>query len=450
MTRNDVQRTRIGSLAAAWRSTSALIVGSARRIGVTLRPIGSWLGRIVEAGTRGYPEDTRRRLMILNAIAYLISLSTAGYAVQHALLDYKTYAPLIWINGALILLGPLVPLAHRFGPIAAAVLVVVSEYIALMVITGLLGNTSGVHLQYLVGAAAPFVVMGLERIRLVLAVVVGGLVLHLVAFFGFPPSAAMIAAEPQVLRSIHIQAAITTVGLIAASVWYAFSLVERAKAETERLLRKILPDSVVERLKARPGEVIADAHGEASVLFADISGFVALARSLGPERTVRLLNDIVREFDELARCHGVEKIKTIGDAYMAVAGVPQPAVDHTARLVGMAHWMLKVVERNRAETGIELRLRIGIASGPVMAGVIGTEKFSYDVWGDTVNLASRLEGQAEPGRVLICPRCRQAIADAGYDFEPRGAIEIRGLGAQETWYVTTQTRRDTGAERQQV
>lgn len=393
------------------------------------------LGRLVEAGTSGYPEDTRRRLMILNAIAYLIALSTAGYALQHTLLDYATYAPLIWINASLILLGPLVPLSHRFGPIAGAMLVVISEFAALLAITALLGNTSGVQVQYMVVAAAAFVVLGLERIRLVLAIVTASLVLYLVAWFQFPRSGAIIAAAPDVLASIHIQAAITTAGLIAASVWYAFSLVERAKGETDRLLRNILPDSVVERLKAKPGEPIADQHTEASVLFADISGFVALTRTLGAERTVRLLNDIVREFDELARCHGVEKIKTIGDAYMAVAGLPEPAVDHTRRLVAMALWMLRVVERKRAETGLDLRLRIGVASGPVMAGVIGTEKFSYDVWGDTVNLASRLEGHSEPGRVLICPHCRAALEDAEFKFEAREAVAIKGVGAVATWYV---------------
>src|SRR5690606_39014037 len=138
-------------------------------------------------------------------------------------------------------------------------------------------------------------------------------------------------ADQAVPDSLYSQAAITTVGLIAASIWYAFRLVERARGVTVALLLNIMPDSVAVRLKARPGELIADSYDEASVLFADISGFVALARALGPDRIVELLNQIVSEFDALAARHGVEKIKTIGDAYMAVAGLPERTADHTER-----------------------------------------------------------------------------------------------------------------------
>jgi adenylate cyclase len=130
----------------------------------------------------------------------------------------------------------------------------------------------------------------------------------------------------------------------------------------------------------------------------------------------------------------VEKIKTIGDAYMVVAGLPEPVPDHTARLARMAFDMLACIERLRAETGLSINIRIGLASGPVTAGVIGTKKFSYDVWGDPVNLASRLEGLSTPGRVLVCPACRAKLAGA-FAFESRGAIEIKGLGAQETWFL---------------
>jgi adenylate cyclase len=150
-----------------------------------------------------------------------------------------------------------------------------------------------------------------------------------------------------------------------------------------------------------------------------------------------MLSRIVSEFDKLAVRHGVEKIKTIGDAYMVVAGLPEPAPDHTARLARMGIDMLATVERLRAETGLAVNLRIGMASGPVMAGVIGTRKFSYDVWGDPVNLASRLEGQSLPGRILICPACRKKLGD-DFVYESRGPIEIKGLGALETWFIISE------------
>ena len=163
----------------------------------------------------------------------------------------------------------------------------------------------------------------------------------------------------------------TTFGLIAACVYYAFSLFERAKAETETVLRNVLPDSVVERLKASPGETIADGFSEASVLFADITGFVSMARGLGPERTVALLNRLVSAFDELAERHGVEKIKTIGDAYMVASGVPIPRQDHAQSLAAMALDLIAAVERASAAENIPLNVRVGMASGPMMAGIIG-------------------------------------------------------------------------------
>lgn len=401
-------------------------------------PAAQWLGSrikwLAELGTAGYPADVRRRLLILNLFAYLVAATTAGYALQHIQLDFDTYKPLVFINVALLVMALLVPAMHRFSDIAGGMLIVVSEYIALMAFTVYLGRSAGIHLQYIIAAAAPFVVFGLERLKLVTLVVVVGLVLHLIAWFQFPREAALIRADQEVLDSLYTQAAISTVGLIAASVWYAFRLVERARAETDALLRNILPDSVADRLKARPGELVADSHDEVSVLFADISGFVALARSLGAPKVVNLLNDIVIEFDTLAAKHGVEKIKTIGDAYMAVAGLPEPAHDHAERLARMALDMLATVERVRSRTGLALQMRIGMAAGPVLAGVIGTRKFSYDVWGDAVNLAARLENLGAPGRIHLCPTCRERLQHA-FELESCGLKEIKGVGPQETWFL---------------
>ena len=404
--------------------------------------LGRFVGRMAEAGTAGYPPEVKRRLMILNMIAYLIAASTLGYAVQHATLDFETYKPVIFINLGLVMMALLVPFSHRFGDLAAGLIIVVSEYVALFAITAYLGRSSGVHLQYFIAAAAAFVGFGLSRLKLIIPIVLIGLGLHLYAWFNFPRSQAIVAADREVLDSLYVQAAVTTVVLTAASVYYAFRLAEKAKAETDALLRNILPDSVVERLKSRPGEAIADSFGEASILFADISGFVALARRLGAARIVDLLNEIVLEFDCLAAEHGVEKIKTIGDAYMVAAGVPEPVADHTERLARMGLDMLEIVARVRARSGIDLRIRIGLASGPVMAGVIGSRKFSYDVWGDPVNLAARLESLSEPGRILLCPGCRNRL-EHGFVLESRGMIDIKGVGSSEAWYLVG-ARADAG------
>ncbi len=393
------------------------------------------LQTVVNAGTHGYAPEVQRRLKILNVIAYLIALATAIYAGQQASMDFEAYAPAIAINVALVITALLVPIAHRLSDIAGGILLVGAEYVALMGFSAFFGREGGAPLHYFLAAAAPFVVFGLQRLWLVLGVVVLGLVLHLYAWFTYPAAKAMIQGASAVIDPLYTQAAITTVGLIAASVYYAFSLAERAKAETDALLRNILPAPIVERLKARPGEPIADSHESASVLFADISGFVALARRLGAADVVALLNRLVMDFDALAERHGAEKIKTIGDAYMAVAGLPEPVADHTRRLAALAFDMHVAIARINHEAGLDLKIRVGLASGPVMAGVIGAKKFSYDVWGDAVNLAARLEQHATPGRILICAQCREQLT-GHYDFEPRGSIDIKGLGAKETWYLT--------------
>jgi adenylate cyclase len=392
------------------------------------------LGRLVEAGTGGYPPETKRRLMILNMIAYLIAVSTFIYALQHASLDYSKYGPVILINLVLVLTMLVVPFMHRLSDVAGALVIAVSELVALILFAALLGRSSGVQLQYFVFAAAAFVVFGLRRLWLVVPTVAAALTLHLASWFWLPRSNGLIDAESEVIDAIYVQAAITTFGLIAATVYYAFRLAENAKAETDALLRNILPDRIVERLKSKPAEPIADNFPEASILFADISGFVPLARRLGAGRTVALLNRIVSEFDALSELHGVEKIKTIGDAYMAAAGVPEGRLDHLPRLARLALDMQSVLRRMRDETGLDLNMRIGLASGPVMAGVIGRQKFSYDVWGDAVNLAARLESLSLPGRIHVCPRCHAELVRE-FVLESRGVVEIKGVGLQETWFL---------------
>lgn len=393
---------------------------------------------LAELGTEGYPTDTRRGLKILNLIAYLIAITTFIYAIQHTFLDYEKYKPVIWINIGLVFTAIAVPFSHRFSEIAGGLIIVISEFIALYAFAYYLGRSAGVQLQYFIGAAAPFVVFGLKRRWLTIPVVLAALGLHLFSWFHTSDTYAQIHADPEVINSIYVQAAITTFALIAASVYYAFTLTEAAKSQVDKLLRNILPDTIVERLKTKPDDTIADNFHEASILFADITGFVALARKLGAEKTVSTLNDIVTAFDALSTKHGVEKIKTIGDAYMAAAGVPEPVPDHTERLARFAVDMQDYLKELRARTGLELNMRIGMASGSIMAGIIGKQKFSYDIWGDAVNLAARLEGLSEPGKILICPSCRDKLSDA-FEFESKGMVHVKGVGEQEAWFITAKT-----------
>jgi class 3 adenylate cyclase len=206
-----------------------------------------------------------------------------------------------------------------------------------------------------------------------------------------------------------------------------------AKAESDRLLLNVLPAPIADRLK-RGDSPIAEGYDEATVLFADLVGFTPFAEARPPEEVVAFLDGLFTAFDGLSDQHGLEKIKTIGDAYMAVAGLPVPAADHAARAVAMAVGMQAQVEALRQRSGMPLHLRIGIHSGRVVAGVIGRRKFSYDLWGDTVNLASRLEASGLPDRIQVSADTRRRLGD-GIALESRGRIEVKGKGRVETWLV---------------
>jgi adenylate cyclase len=402
-----------------------------------VRPAKAILGAIARIGIKDYPPDTQRRLKIVNVFSFLVVVTTFIYAMQLWMSGDKAMMPVVLINLGLAFILSFVPLMHRFNEMAGGLLLVVAEFTALIGFTSYFGRLGGAPLQYIVAAAAPFVIFEARRFWLVFIIVTTALVLHLVAWFQFPMEAARLHADQKVIDALYVQGAITTFGLIAACVYYAFRLVENAKAETETVLRNVLPDDVVERLKSSPGESIADGFSEASVLFADISGFVRLARGLGPEKTVALLNRLVTAFDELAQHHGVEKIKTIGDAYMVASGVPVPRADHARALAAMALDLVAAVRSIAEEEQIDLNVRIGMAAGPMMAGVIGKNKFSYDVWGDPVNLASRLEQASEIGRITICPVCHAALKDM-FILRPRGRIDIKGVGEQDAWFLEGQ------------
>jgi adenylate cyclase len=397
------------------------------------------LRRLLDLGTAGYDDRQRRRLNVLNATAGLIVVSSACYALSYALTDAHAFRWVIAINVALVAMALCVPLAHRVNELLGGLMIVFSEVPALFGLVAFLGRDSGIQLNVIVGAAAAFFVFGGARPLLGIATVIACFAAHLGAWFLFPVG--LVPTDHGFLNQLYVGSAVNVFVLTAALTYYSFRLLERAEAATEALLDNILPGPIIARLREHPEEAIADAFERASILFSDIQGFVPLSKSLGADRTVALLNEMMRRFDALAVKHGVEKIKTIGDAYMAVAGLPEPVDDHADRLARMGFDMFAAKNEVAVRFEVDIRMRIGIASGPVMAGIIGTHKFSYDVWGDAVNLAARLESSGEAERIQVSADARAAMSPELFDFESRGEIEIKGLGPLETWFLVPRRRR---------
>jgi guanylate cyclase len=224
---------------------------------------------------------------------------------------------------------------------------------------------------------------------------------------------------------------------------------DRAQAKSERLLLNVLPEPVAARLKRDQG-IIADPCPDVTVLFADIVGFTPLSEQLAPADLVALLDRVFARWDALAARHGVEKIKTIGDAYMVAAGVPLARADHAEAIAEMALAMGPELARVAAQLGLSLEVRIGIDSGPVVAGVIGRARFVYDLWGDTVNTASRMESHALSGTIQVSARTRARLRRR-YKLRPRGTIDVKDKGPMNPYLLLgPRALRDTvaGAEEQ--
>ena len=209
------------------------------------------------------------------------------------------------------------------------------------------------------------------------------------------------------------------------------SELQAERAKSDRLLLNVLPTAIADRLKQ--GErTIVDSFREATVVFADIVGFTSFSANIAPSRTVQLLNDLFSGFDKLAETYELEKIKTIGDSYMVVGGVPTPRPEHAERCALMALDMLEVLNHFNRRNSLTLDIRIGINSGPVVAGIIGTRKFSYDLWGDTVNVASRMESHGLPGVIQVSPSTHALLADK-FILEERGKIDVKSRGFMSTY-----------------
>jgi adenylate cyclase len=285
-------------------------------------------------------------------------------------------------------------------------------------------------------------VLGSRRLGLVAFYFAALLIVFAIIELTFPAQSRLMTLTPAMTTAAFLLSVCMSAVFNLVAALYTFRLAEayedafEAEHErSERLLLNLMPAAIAERLKHEPGEVIADDLPAVTILFADIVGFTARASALPARRLVGFLNRIFLEFDRLAEAHGLEKIKTIGDAYMVAGGMPEPRPDHASAVADMALDMLEVTQKLSREFGEEIAVRIGIHTGPAVAGVIGERKQFYDVWGDTVNVAARMESHGEPGVIQVSAQARQAIGTV-FEFSERGMIDIKGKGLMKLFVLT--------------
>ena len=391
------------------------------------------IDKAMRAGIGGYDRETKRRLSMVNLAGYLAAFSSTTYAINFALYNFSVLKWMVLVNLLSAVLTASAPFWHRYNSIAAALVETTTVAVTLFYFVSVLGRDSGVQLNYIGAVAIAFVIFGLEYLWIIAVVTVICIAGHLSTYFLFATGSAQWAIDDGFMRQLYILSATSIILILALIVWYAFRLAADAEARNVYLLQNIFPEKIAERLRRNPEQPIADRFDEASVLFADIVGFTDLSNRLPPDELVSLLNDIFSGFDEVGTRLGTEKIKTIGDAYMAVSGAPEPVDDHAERLLRLAIEILQVIRRVGDRHNHQLDLRIGIASGPVTAGVIGKAKFAYDVWAPTVNLAARLQSSGAAGRIHVSHEIYRALSNK-FPFEPAPTQRLKGLGRVGSWY----------------
>ncbi len=403
---------------------------AARQSGNILVQWTDWALRI---GIGGYDRETRRRLFLVNISGHLAALSSLSFAINFAFYDPINLKWLILGNLLSAFITSTAAYWHRYNSICAPVIMAASVIITLLFFVYELGRDSGVHINFIGGAAIAFVIFGLNHLRIVLLFSAACLAFHQIAYFMFITGRVQWAIDDGFMSQIYVMATTSIIVILGLVVWYAFRVAADAEIRSERLLMNIFPEKIANQLRQHPDQPIADRFDEATVLFADIVGFTQMSQKLTADDLVSLLNDIFTRFDVVGAALNVEKIKTIGDAYMAISGAPDPAEDHSERILKLAIGMIDEIRNVSQNHKMELDVRIGIASGPLTAGVIGKSKFAYDVWAPTVNLASRLESNGKAGQIHVSQEVYRALKDK-YRFVAAPVQNLKGVGKLRSWF----------------
>jgi adenylate cyclase len=403
-------------------------------------PFPAWIERLTTLGIVSRDPQIVRRQRFANMFAFASAANIVAHMGFYALYDIAGLAPLIALNLAFVAALLAVPLLHRNGADAAAHAVALLSVVAILCTLVLLGRESQIYV-YLSLSGLILFMFGVQYPRAYVpwfAIAA----LSLLASLPFTPDLGLLAAsDPFLQRVVSSQAMINVAVVNGLIIYFVLSTLRRPDlaledqyARSAALASSLLPDSVIERLTAAPDRRIADRIDGLSVLFADLAGFTAAARTLPPDRIVDYLDRMVREFDALCADAGAEKIKTIGDCYMAVGGL---SGDPRAGALAIGRLALAMVAAQQARPPLgaaPLSLRIGIHFGGATAGIIGDTRFTYDVWGDAVNIASRMESHGLPGRIHVSAAYRDAAADS-FVYAERGEIDVRSVGTVPTYFL---------------
>jgi len=400
----------------------------------------NWLARLAGLGIVTEDPEVARRQRFVNLAAFVGALDTLSHAAYNAVYDFTALLPVNVYNVVMAMLLAMTPLLHRYGQSFGALYLVALIGFGNLYVIWSLGFEGGTMVYYTT-AGAVFFILGVANWRTFLWVLAFAFLLLAISVAFAPEYGAILPGDHAFRRSLSAQALFATLVINTVLIVYALVALDRAEkalaAEHERseaLLSAILPGPIAARLKEAPAKRIAERIDEATIVFIDLVGFTRASRARSPHEIVSYLDALVRRLDRLAGAAGVEKIKTIGDCYMAAAGLEGEGRGGAIAAGRFALKALETVRSGPAMAGVVLDIRIGIHFGSTVAGVIGTRRYAYDIWGEAVNVAARMEQLGEPGRIHVSRDFEEAT-DGFFLFERRGLVDVKGVGEMETAFL---------------
>lgn len=390
--------------------------------------------------TSDTPESDIKHIRLFNILIILTAFMNSGFIpmlstslpdtkiiLWHTIIINIIYLIALWFN-------------HRMWHLFARLHFAVFGIINMVIMTLFFGANTNMHFIFPMAILLHFFLYPARQRYLMYAHAIILTLVYIFLEFYVTTHPPLITLPEEFIRATRQSFMISIPVYIAVPCFYIYNVFRHAeealsneRAKSEALLLNILPKSIANRLKTTPG-LIADGFAEATILFSDIVGFTKLSQKVEPDELVNLLNNIFSKFDELTEQFNLEKIKTIGDAYMVAAGLPEKREDHAEVMIDFALEMLEEIKAFNKEYNSTLSIRIGINSGSVVAGVIGKKKFIYDLWGDAVNTAARMESHGIPGEIQITEGTFNLVKGK-YICEPRGQIEVKGKGIMTTYLV---------------